>query len=166
MRARLLVLLSLLSVLLLTLAAPAQAASATDKLAVATTWTQPTAPSQSAWNGARLDQAKWASYGFDWSTDYCSSSPDAPLGYDFHLPCWRHDFGYRNFKKLNAFPASKPRLDDSFYFDLKNVCGRYASAARPPCYALAWTYYQAVKAFGSVAVSSQQIAAIERQYAA
>jgi hypothetical protein len=163
MRARLLV---LLSGLLLTLAVAVPAQAATDKLTVATAWTQPTASSQSAWNTARLDQGKWASYAFDWSTDYCSDSPDAPLGYDFHLPCWRHDFGYRNFKKLGAFPASKPRLDDSFYFDLKNVCGRYASAVRPPCYALAWTYYQAVKAFGSVAVNDQQIAAIERQYAA
>jgi hypothetical protein len=165
MRARLLVFLSGL-LLTLAVALPADAATAADKLAVATAWTQPTAPSQSAWNAARLDQAKWAGYTFDWSTDYCSDSPDAPLGYDFHLPCWRHDFGYRNFKKLGTFPASKSRIDDSFYYDLKIVCGRYASAVRPLCYALAWTYYQAVKAFGSITVSDAQIAAIERKYAA
>ena len=49
------------------------------------------------------------SYGFDWSTDYCSASPDQPLGFDFRLSCWRHDFGYRNYKAVGAFPANKSR---------------------------------------------------------
>ena len=81
------------------------------------------------------------------------ASPDQPLGFDFRLPCHRHDFGYRNFKLVSAFDANKSRIDDSFYFDLRTVCARYNAFVRPACYSLAWTYYQAVKTFGSLVVS-------------
>lgn len=90
-------------------------------------------------------------YAFDWSTDYCSSSPDNPLGFRFELSCHRHDFGYRNYKAMGQFPANKPRLDSAFYEDLKRVCATYNSVVRPACLSLAWTYYQAVSLFGSLA---------------
>src|SRR5919112_6362050 len=54
------------------------ARAAASKAQVLSSWTQPTATSTNAWNAARLDRAPWASYRFDWSTDYCSSSPDNP----------------------------------------------------------------------------------------
>ena len=133
------------------LLAPATAASATaSKASVLYDWTQPTASSTNAWNAARLNRDPWASYGFDWTTDYCSSSPDNPLGFNFSLSCWRHDFGYRNYKDLGAFPANKDRLDDMFYADLKRKCATYSTVTRPACYSLAWTYYQAVSIFGSL----------------
>ena len=44
-----------------------------------------------------------------------------------------------------------------FYFDLKAKCDTYNVLVRPACDGLAWTYYQAVKAFGSVTVSSEQL---------
>ena len=113
-------------------------------------WTQPTATSTAAWNAARLDREPWASYQFDWSTDYCSSSPDNPLGFDFTLSCWHHDFGYRNYKDLGTFSANKDRLDNMFYADLKRKCATYSTVTRPACYSLAWTYYQAVSIFGSL----------------
>jgi Prokaryotic phospholipase A2 len=142
-----------LLVLLLTLAPLLPAAAATaataSKLDVLAGWTQPTAASTSAWDDARLHRASWASYNFDWSTDYCSSSPDNPLGFDFTLSCWHHDFGYRNYKAAGQFAANKARIDDTFYADLKRVCARYPSATRPACNSLAWTYYQAVRVFGS-----------------
>jgi len=143
---------------LLAPAAVAQAATTADKITVLASWTQTTAASTNLWNSARLDREPWAEYGFDWSTDYCSSSPDKPLGYDFTLSCWHHDFGYRNYKDMGQFPANKARLDSMFYADLKRKCATYTSILQPPCYSLAWTYYQAVSVFGSlVAVDRRDI---------
>lgn len=126
-------------------------ATATDKLTVLVGWSQPTSASTTAWNNARLDRSSWTSYGFDWTTDYCSASPDRPLGFDFTNPCWHHDFGYRNFTALGEFAANKDRVDSTFYADLKRVCAGYNSLVRPACHSLAWTYYQAVHLFGSLA---------------
>ncbi|UNO38956.1 phospholipase [Streptomyces sp. MST-110588] len=127
--------------------APAQAAPA-DKAQVLSSWTQTSASSYNAWLAARNNQAKWAAYGFDWSTDYCSKSPDNPLGFPFETSCARHDFGYRNYKKAGTFPANKPRLDNALYEDLKRVCSAYSGAKKVSCDTLAWTYYQAVKNLG------------------
>ncbi|MFC0030972.1 phospholipase [Micromonospora chaiyaphumensis] len=137
-------------------ATPAAAAVSTEqKLAVLSSWTQTSASSYTAWNSARLNRAPWTEYNFDWSTDYCSSSPDNPLGFNFSLSCYRHDFGYRNHKAMGIFPANKSRLDSAFYADLKRVCATYNTVVRPACYSLAWTYYQAVSVFGSVAAVQQ-----------
>jgi hypothetical protein len=139
----------------LVLIIPATAANAAaSKAEVLSSWTQTTAASTAAWNDARLNRAPWAGYNFDWSTDYCSSSPDNPLGFDFTLSCWHHDFGYRNYKAAGQFPANKDRLDSMFYADLKRKCATYSSLTRPACYSLAWTYYQAVHIFGSLAAVS------------
>ena len=51
----------------------------------------------------------------------------------------------------------KTRLDDAFYADLRRKCATYNFLVRPACYSLAWTYYQAVRAFGSVVVSRADI---------
>ena len=152
-RRTLVVLISVLAVL-----APASVASAAptaDKVAVLSGWTQTTAASTNSWNSARLDRGPWAGYSFDWSTDYCSSSPDNPLGFNFSLSCWHHDFGYRNYKAVGQFPANKDRLDSMFYADLKRKCATYNVLVRPACLSLAWTYYQAVHIFGSLATVSQ-----------
>jgi hypothetical protein len=139
--------------LVLGLAEPAAAVTLDQKLTVLSSWTQTSATSQNAWLSARANQGAWADYAFDWSTDYCSSSPDNPLGFDFRLSCARHDFGYRNYKAVGLFATNKSRLDSGFYEDMKRKCATYSSVVRPACYSLAWTYYQAVKAFGSVVVS-------------
>jgi len=136
----------------LALAGPAAAVTNAEKLAVLSTFTQTGAASYDRWNAARLDQGSWAAYRFDWSTDYCSSSPDEPLGFDFRLACHRHDFGYRNYKAMGQFSANKGRLDSAFYNDLLRRCDTYSSWVRPACDSLAWTYYQAVRAFGSLVV--------------
>ena len=137
---------------ILALLAPASVANAAaTKAQVLSSWTQPTAASTNAWNAARQDRAPWAGYGFDWSTDYCSSSPDNPLGFEFALSCWHHDFGYRNYKDIGQFSANKARVDNTFYADLKRTCATYSLALQPACYSLAWTYYQAVVIFGSLA---------------
>jgi len=140
----------MLVALLLVWAVPATAATLDEKLAVLSGWTQTSAGSYTAWNDARLDRDHWASYRFDWSTDHCSASPDQPLGFDFRLSCHRHDFGYRNYKAASRFPATKARLDNAFYADLKRRCAGYAAPLRPSCLSLAWTYYNAVRVFGSL----------------
>ncbi|MFI2241552.1 phospholipase [Streptomyces chrestomyceticus] len=128
-------------------AAPAQALPA-DKSKVLSGWTQTDAGSYGDWLAARGNQGKWAAYAFDWSTDYCSKSPDNPFGFPFETSCARHDFGYRNYKKAGTFAANKPRLDSALYADLKRVCAKYSGAKKTSCYALAWTYYEAVKNLG------------------
>jgi hypothetical protein len=159
------VLISIVAVL--TPASAAAAVTPADKLSVLSSWTQTTAASSNAWNAARLNRTPWTDYNFDWSTDYCSASPDKPLGYDFTLSCWHHDFGYRNYKAMGQFPANKDRLDSMFYADMKRKCATYSVVLQPPCYSLAWTYYQAVRAFGSVSAVSQadieRAAAMKRQ---
>jgi hypothetical protein len=143
-----------LASLLLTLglASPAQAVTVDQKLAALSSFTQANATSYNAWNSARQNQGAWADSGFDWSTDYCSTSPDQPLGFDFRLPCWHHDFGYRNYKAVGQFSANKSRIDSYFYYDMKTKCATYNAFVRPACTSLAWTYYQAVVAFGNLVV--------------
>ena len=148
MTRRIVVVLALVAAMLI----PSLPASATaDRLSVLASWTQPTAASTAAWNSARLEKDEWAAYGFDWSTDYCSSSPDNPLGFDFRNACWHHDFGYRNYKDEGLFDENKTRIDDTFYADMRRVCTQYRSIARSACSSVAWIYYQAVRTFGSLA---------------
>jgi hypothetical protein len=134
-------------------AGPASAVTIDQKLALLSSFTQPTGASQAAWAAARDNQARYADYHLDWTTDYCSDSPDQPLGFDFRMPCARHDFGYANYDALGMLPANKDRVDSAFYYDLKVTCSTYSVIVRPACYSLAWTYYEAVHNFGTLAVS-------------
>ncbi|MET9732150.1 phospholipase [Streptomyces sp. NPDC006458] len=119
-----------------------------DKAQVLSSWTQTSASSYNLWVAARANQSAWSAYAFDWSTDYCSSSPDNPFGFPFNISCARHDFGYRNYKAAGTFSANKSRIDSAFYEDLKRVCNNYSGATKTACDSTAWTYYQAVRAFG------------------
>ncbi|MEU1126703.1 phospholipase [Streptomyces sp. NPDC005899] len=129
---------------------PAVSASAApaDKPQVLSSWTQTSASSYHSWTTARGNQGAWAAYGFDWSTDYCSTSPDNPFGFPFQTACARHDFGYRNYKAASTFSANKSRIDSAFYSDLKRVCAAYTGAKLTSCNSTAWTYYHAVDIFG------------------
>lgn len=145
------------AVLVLAVASPAAAVTAEQKFAALSDFTQSGVDSYHEWNSARINQDLWSDYQFDWSTDYCSGSPDAPLGFDFRLSCWRHDFGYRNYKWMGQFEAHKKRVDEAFYADLKRTCATYRRVARPACYSLAWTYYTAVHTFGALAVTDADV---------
>jgi phospholipase A2-like protein len=138
------------------LAQPAVAAPA-DKPAVLSSFTQTDASSYSRFFAARANQGAWAAYGFDWSTDKCSSSPDNPFGFPFANSCIRHDFGYRNYKAIGAFSANKARLDNMLLADLLRVCTRYSGVTKAACDSLAHTYYQAVHVFGTIAVSQADL---------
>ncbi|MFI6492395.1 phospholipase [Streptomyces sp. NPDC050564] len=135
---------------LITVAATATNADAVpaDKPQVLSSWTQTGASSYNVWAAARANQAAWSTYAFDWSTDYCSSSPDNPFGFPFAMSCARHDFGYRNYKAAGSFDANKSRLDSAFYADLERICANYSGGTKSACDSTAWTYYQAVKVFG------------------
>ncbi|MEV6613643.1 phospholipase A2 [Streptomyces sp. NPDC051051] len=102
-------------------------------------------------------------YKFNWNTDYCSSSPDSlPGGYVFKWGCYRHDFGYRNYKALvgNYYfkRDHKLRIDKALLRDLNTACGYrpwadpYTPAQRKKlkeaCLKTAKKYYQAVRAAG------------------
>jgi Prokaryotic phospholipase A2 len=132
---------------------------APNRLALLSSWTQTGSESYDAWNAARQNQAAWAVYAFDWSTDLCTGAPDNPLGFTFELACARHDFGYRNYKAAQRFEANKDRLDLAFYGDMQRVCATYSDALRPPCYGLATIYYEAVRIFGFQNVTPEQLAA-------
>ncbi|MEV0728908.1 MULTISPECIES: phospholipase [Polymorphospora] len=160
MRRRLLTILAGTTLAVLTtigMSTPAAAVTQAQKLSVLSSFTQTSASSYNSWNSARLNQGAWAAYNFNWTTDYCSSSPDNPLGFTFNLSCYRHDFGYRNYKAVGQFSTHKARLDSAFYEDLKRVCATYNSFVRPACTSLAWTYYQAVRTFGKVVLSQADL---------
>ena len=127
------------------LAAPANAAT---KLQLMSSWSQTSAASSSAFHNARAHSGDYAAYGFNWSTDKCSSSPDNPFGFPFENSCIRHDFGYRNYKAEGIFSSNKSRIDSAFYADMKRVCNNYSGATKTSCDGTAWTYYQAVSIFG------------------
>ncbi|WP_404960068.1 phospholipase [Streptomyces sp. 147326] len=119
-----------------------------DKPLVLSRWTQRSAASYQAWADAREHRGAWAAYGFDWSTDHCTSSPDNPFGFPFTTACDRHDFGYRNHRAAGLFPAAKARLDEAFLADMKRVCAQYSGSRKGSCESTAWTYYQAVRLLG------------------
>ncbi|HEY7592472.1 MAG TPA: phospholipase [Actinophytocola sp.] len=80
----------------------------------------------------------------DWSSDGCSNSPDNPFGFNLVKACYRHDFGYRNYKRQGRFTeANRLRIDNNFKDDMYEVCnGNWA------CDRFADSYYWAVRQFG------------------
>ncbi|MFC7329468.1 phospholipase [Marinactinospora rubrisoli] len=88
----------------------------------------------------------------DWSSDACSWSPDAPIGYDFTSSCNRHDFGYRNYKLQSRFTEdNRLRIDNNFRDDMYSVCG-----SSSVCRGVANIYYQAVRQFGASSTSTAE----------
>jgi hypothetical protein len=151
------------SIVVFAFAPPAHAVTLEQKLATLSGFTQPAAASAASWRAAWQNQASWIDYAFDWSTDLCSSSPDQPLGFDFRMSCRRHDFGYRNYKAVSQFPANKDRIDSAFYFDMREVCAGYSGVAKSTCNGLARTYYEAVRQFGALVVTDEQVEEVHRE---
>lgn len=125
------------------------------------------------WNqgNGSLDSQAAKDYWFDMSTDFCSSSPDTGLYFDFKAACTRHDFGWRNLKKLDRHwncagsAANKPcgtnglpvgqlggywklsnRLivNNQFKADMYSHCATRSILYRPACYDTADLYYNVV----------------------
>lgn len=125
------------------------------KMARLLSWTSSSESSYDSWAWGLLNQHLFTDYGYTWATDYCTASPDQPFGYDFRMPCRRHDFGYRNFDRLGEFSTYKSRVDNAFYADMIRKCNEYVTYFF--CYDVAFTYYEAVVNLGSLAVSQAEL---------
>lgn len=84
----------------------------------------------------------------NWISNGCSYSPEEPLGFDFEPSCWRHDFGYRNYKAQGRFDAGKSSIDTQFKHDMDNQCAT-EGILKALCGGVADLYYRAVVEFGS-----------------
>ncbi len=88
----------------------------------------------------------------DWTSDGCTDALDNPFGFPFTTACYRHDFGYQNYRHQDRFTQSgKLRIDDNFHSDLDSLC--QTSGHVGVCDALADVYYAAVRAFGGADAS-------------
>ncbi len=93
----------------------------------------------------------------DWASDGCTMAPDQPLGFNFLPACWRHDFGYGNYKRQGRFDEdSRKDVDDNFRDDMYDIC-----QSNLACVLVANIYYAAVRSFGGgyarIPVTQQQI---------
>ena len=99
---------------------------------------------------------------YDWSSDGCSTPLPVGLGdtgrsYNFRAACQRHDFGYRNFRLLDAAGAhgqwwnetNRRRIDDQFLADMLASCAPRPWTQRASCRAWARVYHRAVRVAGS-----------------
>lgn len=86
----------------------------------------------------------------DYSDDGCSAPVTGSVGlhYDFRQACDRHDFGYRNYKRLGLFDERKAEVDLIFYRDMRDSCGEMFIAVRHHCRNMAFIYYQGVDKLG------------------
>lgn len=99
---------------------------------------------------------------YDWSSDGCSTPLPVGLGdtgrsYNFRAACQRHDFGYRNYRLLDASgghgvwwnETTRRRVDDQFLTDMLVSCSPRPWTQRASCRAWAQVYYRAVRVAGS-----------------
>ncbi len=85
----------------------------------------------------------------DWSDNGCSSpiGSEAPW-FHFREACERHDFGYRNAKRLGLFDGYKERIDAIFAKDMADSCEEEAWWEKKQCKFTATIYFSAVKVAG------------------
>lgn len=102
--------------------------------------------------GVRAHPAGTPYAGFDWTTDGCSSGPLGDSPYKFTEACWRHDFSYRNLKRIEAETRAdmwnernKYVADRRFQDDMKRRCETYNVVVKPTCNVAAETFYRAVR---------------------
>jgi hypothetical protein len=88
--------------------------------------------------------------GLDYTTDACSTPliGSSGLSWNFLEACVRHDFGYRNYKRLGLFDDSRGAVDRVFLDDMRDHCASRSLPLRPACLQRAAQFYAAVRAFG------------------
>lgn len=87
----------------------------------------------------------------DWSNDGCSAPIIGSEGrsFDFRTACDRHDFGYRNFKKLGIFDTlSRTLIDDQLHRDMNRACDFQRRTLKVRCIAWSEIFYTMVRAAG------------------
>lgn len=97
---------------------------------------------------ARFDDAASRRGAWDLSTDRCSYVPDRGPGFDFRWPCVRHDFGWRNLRRLDPTGSlgintrtRRRAVSQRFLMDMVITCGARPLVQRAPCVAVARTYF-------------------------
>ncbi|MGN6695543.1 MAG: phospholipase A2 [Aquihabitans sp.] len=96
---------------------------------------------------SRLDSAAARRRPWDVSTDLCSFAPDTGPAFDFRIPCIRHDFAWRNLKRLGASTrARRLRASEQFLRDMVGTCAGRPLVQRTVCRSVASTYFHAVSA--------------------
>jgi hypothetical protein len=86
----------------------------------------------------------------DWTDDGCSApviGSEKPW-FHFREACERHDFGYRNSKRLGVFDDYKDTIDLIFADDMHDSCEHEAWWERKQCRLTADLFYSAVKNLG------------------
>ena len=87
----------------------------------------------------------------DWTTDGCSAPVVGGEGRSFNFlhACVRHDFGYRNTKKLGQFnELVRTKLDEQFHRDLESSCATQVRTRKIRCLMWAETFFIAVRSTG------------------
>jgi hypothetical protein len=86
----------------------------------------------------------------DYSDDGCSAPVvgSTGLSFDFTEACERHDFGYRNYKRLGLFDEEKRRVDRQFLDDMLDHCAGRSIFLRGQCRNWAYVFYGAVSGVG------------------
>ena len=87
----------------------------------------------------------------DWTTDGCSAPVVGNEGRSFNFThaCMRHDFGYRNIKRLGQFnEIVRTKLDEQFRRDLESSCATQVRTRKIRCLMWAETFFVAVRATG------------------
>jgi len=89
-----------------------------------------------------------------WDSDKCSAPVLGSAGktYDFTDACRRHDFGYRNFSRIDGgkkwTKALRERVDRRFLTDMRDSCAARKKIERAACRTWADLYYTAVRQYG------------------
>lgn len=102
----------------------------------------------------RIERANDAWYpGMTWDNDQCSAPLVGNSPWDFTYPCNRHDFGYRNLKRIeNRFGIdvwlglNKAPTDSHFSDEMFSRCAEWNFAVRPQCNVTNQAYFSAVAA--------------------
>lgn len=87
----------------------------------------------------------------DWTTDYCSAPVVGNEGrsFNFRNACIRHDFAYRNYRRLGALDAPmRDAVDDVFHGDLISSCLPKSVSLRLRCLAWAEVFFEVVRVAG------------------
>lgn len=86
-----------------------------------------------------------------WESDGCSAPVLGSGPFDFSLACNRHDFGWRNLRRIDDSQtpvwhvANKDRVDAGFLVDMRMRCAGMSGLSRLGCDTTARVYYTAVR---------------------
>ncbi len=104
-----------------------------------------------ATSSARLDADAARRRAWDVSTDLCSFAPNAGPAFDFRVPCIRHDFAWRNLRRLDRQAgggintrARRQAANRRFLTDLESTCAARPFLQRTACRGIAAAYFRAV----------------------